>query len=339
MPATNSAGVGLSRIIGWSRFAARHPLFDDEDPLSVAVPAVSPDVPLPVLNPDAPWVVLKFGGTSVSKRTRWDTIGRLAVRRRGEGARVLLVVSAVSGVTNALQAIIDGHADGDMVRRGADALEARHRQFASELGLDPQDVIGDLWQADVLALGELLSSRFGAAYLQSQGLDLRWSDARKHLRAVALPNQSAWSGRLSVNCDTRSDAAWRANYAAQGDLLITQGFICRDADGRTAILGRGGSDTSAAYFGALLGARAWRSGPTCPACSAPTRARCRRRACCAARLRRGAGNRHHRRQGAASALRSRRAATRACRCGSATPSNPDFAGTVIDAAPAARHPA
>jgi diaminopimelate decarboxylase/aspartate kinase len=254
---------------------ARHPLFDDEDPLSVAVPAVSPDVPLPVLDPDAPWVVLKFGGTSVSKRTRWDTIGRLAARRRGEGARVLLVVSAVSGVTNALQAIIDGHADAEVVRRGADALEARHREFASELGLDPQDVIGDLfallhalagdprrldaelqWQAELLSLGELLSSRLGAAYLRTQGLDLAWSDARHHLTAVALPNQSDWAGRLSVNCEMRSDAAWRERYAAQGELLITQGFICRDAQGRTAILGRGGSDTSAAYFGALLNAEA-----------------------------------------------------------------------------------
>src|SRR3546814_18960469 len=38
-------------------------------------------------------------------------------------------------------------------------------------------------------------------------------------------------------------------------MLLTQGFIARHADGGTAILGRGGSDTSAAYFGALLGAQ------------------------------------------------------------------------------------
>ena len=47
------------------------------------------------------WVVLKFGGTSVSRRNRWDTIGRLAAKRmHEEGARVLVVVSALSGVTN-----------------------------------------------------------------------------------------------------------------------------------------------------------------------------------------------------------------------------------------------
>ncbi|MEG3049958.1 MAG: hypothetical protein RR792_07215, partial [Thermomonas sp.] len=54
------------------------------------------------------WLVLKFGGTSVSKRERWDTIGRLARERaETEGARVLVVVSALSGVTNELTAIAD----------------------------------------------------------------------------------------------------------------------------------------------------------------------------------------------------------------------------------------
>jgi diaminopimelate decarboxylase/aspartate kinase len=229
----------------------------------------SPSRPIPA---DA-WIVLKFGGTSVSKRSRWDTIGRLAARRRAEGARVLLVVSAVSGVTNALQAMIDRHAEPGVVRQGAEALEQRHREFARELGLDPDVVVGDLfaqlrdlacdprtasadlaWQADLLALGELFSSRLGAAYLRASGHDIAWSDAREHLRAVALPNQNAWSRRLSVSCDLRSDPAWRAAYAMQGALLITQGFIARDAQGGTAILGRGGSDTSAACFGALLGA-------------------------------------------------------------------------------------
>jgi diaminopimelate decarboxylase/aspartate kinase len=229
---------------------------------------------MPPASPVPPWIVLKFGGTSVSKRGRWDTIGKLAARRRAEGARVLLVVSAVSGVTNALQALIDGHADGAACEAAAQALDRKHRDFAADLGVDAGLAIGDLlaalhalvadarrataaldWQAELLSLGELLSSRLGAAYLQSQGLDLRWSDARRHLRAVALPNQNAWSRRLSVSCETQADPAWRERYAAQGDLLITQGFIAADADGRTAILGRGGSDTSAAYFGALLGAQ------------------------------------------------------------------------------------
>ncbi|MGH8026141.1 MAG: bifunctional aspartate kinase/diaminopimelate decarboxylase, partial [Pseudoxanthomonas sp.] len=51
-------------------------------------------------------------------------------------------------------------------------------------------------------------------------------------------------------------AEWGEGFRRQpARMLLTQGFIARHRDGDTAILGRGGSDTSAAYFGALLGAQ------------------------------------------------------------------------------------
>lgn len=217
--------------------------------------------------------MLKFGGTSVSRRHRWDTAGQLARQRAEESdARVLMVVSALAGVTNALQAIADGVPD---VVAAVEALVERHLQFAVELGLDPTIVLDERiavlralttdarqvrrdldWQAEVLAQGELLSSTLGAAYLQNSGLDIGWCDARQWLQAIALPNQNAWSTRLSVTCRHQIDATRRAQFDRQPNrLLLTQGFIARHADGGTAILGRGGSDTSAAYFGALLGAQ------------------------------------------------------------------------------------
>jgi len=220
-----------------------------------------------------PWLVLKFGGTSVSKRERWDTIGRLAAERASvENTRVLVVVSALSGVTNELQAI----AHGDDIANRIAALVERHRAFCvEELGIDAEAALGERlrtlqalrddpravspsldWQAEVLAQGELLSSSLGAAYLRARGLDFGWCDAREWLDAISLPNASDWAQRLSVNCRFDADAALRARFAGQpARLLLTQGFIARHGDGGTAILGRGGSDTSAAYFGALLGAR------------------------------------------------------------------------------------
>src|SRR4249919_2355332 len=221
------------------------------------------------------WVVLKFGVTSVSRRHRWDTIGRLAAERaREEGVRVLVVVSALSGVTNELQAIAAAP-PGESLDARIDALVERHRAFCAELELAADRVLGarldalralsvdaranarDLaWQADILAQGELLSSTLGAAYLQATGLPFGWCDAREWLDGVSLPNASRWAQRLSVNCRCAPDAALQARFAAQpAPMLVTQGFIARHADGGTAILGRGGSDTSAAYFGALLEAR------------------------------------------------------------------------------------
>ncbi len=217
-----------------------------------------------------PWVVLKFGGTSVSSRSRWDNIGCISADRARD-ARVLLVVSALSGVTNELQAIAQGAEDADA---RVEAIDHRHRIFARELELDDEVALGKRlavlhgllvdaravqrpfdWQAEVLAQGELLSSTLGASYLASQGHDFGWCDARDWLSAIDMPNQSDWARRLSVNCHCNGDDAWRARFDAQPHrLLITQGFIARHADGGTAILGRGGSDTSAAYMGALLDA-------------------------------------------------------------------------------------
>ena len=224
-----------------------------------------------------PWVVLKFGGTSVSRRNRWDTIGHLASKRMAEdGARVLVVVSALSGVTNELQAIANAPIGaGDDIADRIAALLERHRAFCAELDLDADAVLGERlrvlqslgtdaraaermldWQAEVLAQGELLSSTLGAAYLRSQGHDFGWCDARQWLDAVSLPNASAWAQRLSVNCRHNGDATFVERFAQQAaPMLLTQGFIARHGDGGTAILGRGGSDTSAAYFGALLKAK------------------------------------------------------------------------------------
>ncbi len=221
-----------------------------------------------------PWVVLKFGGTSVSQKHRWDTIGRLMRERaEQEQCRVLVVVSALSGITNQLQDMIEHANDQAHLAVGFQKISARHSEFAAQLGLsadvlsprlgnlhallasNPQEKASFEWQAEILAQGELLSSTLGVAYLQSQQLPVAWLDARDWLHAQPAPNQSAWAARLSVSCEYQGNADWRARFNQNPSLLITQGFIARGSDGKTAILGRGGSDTSAAYFGALLRAK------------------------------------------------------------------------------------
>ena len=232
----------------------------------------------PAATPPPSWIVLKFGGTSVSTRPRWDKIAAIATKWRAQGRHVLIVVSALSGTTDKLKAICDeysrdGHADAQRCRAVADEIAARHRAMFAELGLtdthgiegwlarleqlleDPRRAAGALtWQAEVLALGELMSSTLGVAYLNTLGHATRWLDAREHLLATPLPNQNAWGRYLSASVPTARDAALIAHLPALGELFVTQGFMARNEDGETVILGRGGSDTSASYFGALLAA-------------------------------------------------------------------------------------
>jgi len=85
------------------------------------------------------WVVLKFGGTSVSGRKQWDAIAALAKQRLDSGYRVLLVCSAVAGVTDALQALADhaGKNQSDKI----EALLQRHRELAVELEIEAEDLV------------------------------------------------------------------------------------------------------------------------------------------------------------------------------------------------------
>ncbi|MDZ3822365.1 MAG: bifunctional aspartate kinase/diaminopimelate decarboxylase [Pseudoxanthomonas sp.] len=228
--------------------------------------------PLP---PDAPWIVLKFGGSSVGRAACWPTIAGLARERHAAGARVLLVVSALAGATDALKAIAD-HADADERRRLAAELGQRHIDFARELAVDPGllspwlarlaelaaavgpggDCAGS-WarQAELMALGELMSSTLGNAALRRAGLDSRWLDARDCLLAQATNNQGEWARWLAASVPVGRDEALRERLAGRAaEVFITQGFIARNGDGCTVLLGRGGSDTSAAYFGASLAA-------------------------------------------------------------------------------------
>jgi len=193
--------------------------------------------------------------------------------RRAEGARVLVVVSALTGITDALKqlcaqedkgkrieaykAIAQRHYDllDHMQLSVPDTLAARLREL-SKLAEEGPAAMGELaWSALVQGHGELMSSALGAAFLSHAGLPTQWLDARDCLAAVALPNQNERTKLLSAMVEAKPDPALNARLAQLGEVFITQGFIAREAQGRTVLLGRGGSDTSASYFGALLKAQ------------------------------------------------------------------------------------
>lgn len=227
-------------------------------------------LPADAPSPGQPWIVMKFGGTSVATLPRWQNIRELIASRRAEGARVLVVVSALTGITDALKQLC-AEGNGDKRKAAAGAIAQRHHDLLGHMQLPLPDTLatrlGDLaalaadgpaalgelaWAAQVQAHGELMSSALGAAYLTASGLPTQWVDARECLAAIALPNQNERTRLLSATVEAHPDPALAERLAAQGEVFITQGFIARETHGRTVLLGRGGSDTSASYFGALL---------------------------------------------------------------------------------------
>jgi diaminopimelate decarboxylase/aspartate kinase len=218
------------------------------------------------------WVVLKFGGTSVSTRREWDTIVRLAREHLDDGARPFVVCSAVSGVTRTLKRLLEAALQDehepvlDEIRRThldlADALDVDGEALLDEyfeeleqlaLGASLTKQINSPFRARVLGLGELMSTTLGAAYFEQQGLAADWQDARQILRAEHDPRAPERQRYLAATCHHEPDPALQQNLAgSDADLALTQGFIAGTESGETALLGWGGSDTSAAYFAAKL---------------------------------------------------------------------------------------
>lgn len=215
------------------------------------------------------WVVLKFGGTSMSGASNAATIADVLRRCVQDGERPLVVCSALSGVTSALERLLveaeSGEGQGTL-----DWIRQRHQDQAVALGVQLDalalDFLADLerfvqgvsllgevsprLRARTLSAGELLSTRLLATYLSTCGLDVRWMDAREVLTSTA---ESQLQRRyLSAQVPWERDAELADLEGS--DILLTQGFIARDPAGDTVLLGRGGSDTSAAIFAAKVGA-------------------------------------------------------------------------------------
>jgi aspartokinase/homoserine dehydrogenase 1 len=220
-------------------------------------------------------VVHKFGGTSLADSACFRRVAEIVTAR--PEARRAVVVSAMSGVTNALVSAVELAGAGDMAyRQELEEISARHRltfeellsggasrDLAARLERDLAD-IGDVLHAttllhrpssDVLSLvsgyGEVWAAQLLAAYLEQSGQPSVWLNARDVLTVVA--NDSAVPDILWPASRERTDQWIAARVDAQRNIVIT-GFIARTAGGVATTLGRNGSDFSASIFAALLDA-------------------------------------------------------------------------------------
>jgi diaminopimelate decarboxylase/aspartate kinase len=209
--------------------------------------------------------VLKFGGTSVAGRPQWETIASLAKVRRSEGFRVLLVCSAVAGVTDRLNTLACKPDSEELLEELLDT----HRKLGRELEVDEQNWLpesrrqfqkclqdlshepGPQFRAALLAMGEWLSTKIGCCFLR-QHLDATWVDVRDALEIFHEKDLSPARQWLSASCRAAEAPGLAGRWSALSPVLITQGFVARTRAGETALLGRGGSDTSAALLAGRL---------------------------------------------------------------------------------------
>lgn len=208
--------------------------------------------------------IMKFGGTSVGKPQRMHEVARLITK---DAEPKIVVLSAVSGTTNALVEIGDLIAKGkrEEAKQKIDSLEAQYKQFVTDLVQKPDALekannilkehfeflniilrisFSEALSKDILAQGELISTKLFSVYLNEQGMDHELLPALEFMSIDANdePQVEAIREKLTKILQQHSSKK----------LFITQGYICRNARGEVDNLKRGGSDYTASLVAAAI---------------------------------------------------------------------------------------
>ncbi|MEM1090916.1 MAG: bifunctional aspartate kinase/homoserine dehydrogenase I [Pseudomonadota bacterium] len=210
--------------------------------------------------------VYKFGGSSVADADHYRRVANIC--SAALGSPLIVVVSAMKGMTDALFALIELSESGQDYSADLEQLCNRQREaFTTLTGAVPPEVESDFADlADLLrgaalvrsadgpvrdtvsGMGELWSSRLLTAHLTQLDQDADWLDARRFIvvsEGEMGPNVDWTASRegLTSTLEDRRPAIW-----------VMPGYVARTGRGRTTTLGRNGSDFSAAIVGRLMDA-------------------------------------------------------------------------------------
>ena len=210
--------------------------------------------------------IMKFGGTSVGKPERMHQVYELITK---DTESKIVVLSALSGTTNALVDISNSLSAGNKAeaKQKIDTLEAHYHAFVLDLlktealvskgnaivkehfeflNIITKISFSDALNKDILAQGELMSTKLFCCYLEQQGQD--------HLLLPALdfmvldqneePNLPLIRSKLTALLAAHTDKK----------IFITQGYICKNVRGEVDNLKRGGSDYTASLVAAACNA-------------------------------------------------------------------------------------
>ncbi|HHB77654.1 MAG TPA: bifunctional aspartate kinase/homoserine dehydrogenase I [Saprospiraceae bacterium] len=217
--------------------------------------------------------ILKFGGSSVAAPDRIKAVAAIVRDNYSRGEKFSFVVSAFGGVTDKLLEMAQTASAGDdtfeeewqaLKQRHIDMVEALlkgdyrkeaeekvERRFANLLhvlkGIHALREVTPRSKDYIVSFGERNSAYIISKYLSQEGMPANYLDARK----VVLTDDSFGNAQVQVEETYQRIRDW---FSVQPGLAVITGFVGATSEGITTTLGRGGSDYSAALFGAALGA-------------------------------------------------------------------------------------
>lgn len=217
--------------------------------------------------------ILKFGGTSVGSVESIQKLLQIVEREHKNSGNPVIVLSAMSGVTNLLASMADKASQGGSFTNELKELEERHFEVIKELlAVSKQNPvftklrilfneIEDLLQGVsmlreltprtrdlVLSYGERCST-FMISKIAGQD-----SDNTIFVNAADLIKTDSNFGQARVNIELTEILIRDFYEQNKGKMLFVTGFIASNEEGRITTLGRGGSDYTAAIFGSALNA-------------------------------------------------------------------------------------
>ena len=207
--------------------------------------------------------VLKFGGTSVGSVENMRAVMQLIT----DGNQKIVVLSAMSGTTNSLVEIANylQKKNKDSARHLINQLEQKYNKVVNDLYLTPEKkgkgkiIVSDVFQTiksvtsgdfsevsenAIVAQGELLSTALFTELMLENGYKTVYLPALEFMRID--------SDKAADLYFIRENIAKVMQQAGDADYYITQGFICRNAEGNIDNLQRGGSDYTATLIGAAI---------------------------------------------------------------------------------------
>lgn len=216
--------------------------------------------------------VFKFGGASVKDAAGVRNVCEI-IRTQCKADNVI-VISAMGKVTNALEKITDAILNNsNSVDVFISELKDQHLHIAREL-LPPdhlvfhdiESLIAEIyWVAEesqlknydyeydqIVSIGELLSTRIVAAYLNFTGISCEWIDARDLIRTDDTYREGQVEWQITESQIQKAYTKIRTNKPES--LILTQGFIASTSDNNSITLGREGSDYSASIIAYCLNA-------------------------------------------------------------------------------------